>query len=94
MISKTDQSDCSLNEVQSFPRVNILEQGIDKANELLKVKKEYFTNNLQKQRIKIFFIDHTVGIRKIETKVWTITEKALILKHTKIIPLADIVAVA
>lgn len=76
-----------------FPQINVLEHRIDQVNDALNLKKAFFMENLNRTKLKIFFTDHS-GLHKVETSVWTISEKAIILKNNTVVPLSDIIAVA
>lgn len=80
-------------KILKFPEVNILEEGIDQVNRSLELKREFFIGNSEKEGIKIFFIDST-GLKEVDATYWTLTDKAIILKHSIVIPLAKIIAVA
>lgn len=76
-----------------FPQINVLEHRIDQVNDALNLKRAFFIENLNKTRLKIFFTDHS-GLQKVETSVWTISEKAIILRNNELVPLSNIIAVA
>ncbi|WP_299109390.1 hypothetical protein [uncultured Tenacibaculum sp.] len=76
-----------------FPKIDVLEHRIDQVNDALNLKRAFFKENLNRTKLKIFFTDHS-GLQKVETSVWTISEKAIILKNNTVVPLSDIVAVA
>lgn len=76
-----------------FPQIDVLEHGIDQVNDALNLKKAFFQENLNRTRLKIFFTDFGV-LQKIETSVWTISEKSIILKNDTVVPLSGIIAVA
>lgn len=76
-----------------FPQIDVLEHRIDQVNDALNLKRAFFKENLNRTKLKIFFTDHS-GLQKVETSVWTISEKAIILKNNTVVPLSDIVAVA
>lgn len=79
--------------VLQFPKENIFEQPIAQVNRSLEVKRDFFLDNLERENVKIYFLDHT-GLKQVETSYYTLTEKAVILKQSFVIPLAKIVAVA
>lgn len=83
----------SQEKLLRFPKIDVLEHRIDQVNDALNLKRAFFTENLNRTRLKIFFNDHS-GLQKVETSVWTISKKAIILKNNTVIPLSDIVAVA
>ena len=66
-------------------------------NEVLKSKEDIMTRarnleralklgNLQHSKIKIVFED-TQGIKQVETTIWGVTDKRIILKHGMLIPI-------
>ena len=66
-------------------------------NEVLKSKEDIMTRarnleralklgNLQYSKIKIVFED-TQGIKQVETTIWGVTDKRIILKHGMLIPI-------
>lgn len=91
MISQVNEKRRS--KVLTFPKENILEQGIKQVNRSLELKRDFFLDNSGRDTVKIFFTDHT-GLREIETTCWTLTNKAIVLRQAITIPLAKIVAVA
>jgi hypothetical protein len=76
-----------------FPVINVLEHEIEKVNEFIRQRKVFFLRNLNKEKFQIFYTDHS-GLRKVEASVWTLSEKAIILRNTKVVPFSNIVAVA
>ena len=85
--------DKSQDKFLEFPEINVLEHKIDQVNEFIRLRKVFFLRNLNKETFQIFFTDHT-GLKKVEASIWTISEKAIILKNTTVVPFSDIVAVA
>lgn len=79
--------------VLQFPKENILDEPIEQVNRSLEVKREFFLCNLEREKVKIYFTDHT-GLKQVEASYWTITKNAVIITKTMVIPLARIVAVA
>lgn len=80
-------------KVLKFPKVDILEEGIEQVNRSLELKREFFVDNSKKEEVKIFFTDST-GLKEVDATYWTLTDKAIVLKQSIVIPLAKIVAVA
>lgn len=80
-------------KVLKFPQVNILEEGIEQVNRSLELKRGFFVENLTKEEVKIFFTDST-GLKEVAATHWALTDKAIVLKQSIVIPLAKIVAVA
>ena len=81
------------SKLLEFPKINVLEHKIEQVNEFIRQRKVFFLRNLNKDKFEIFFTDHT-GLKRIEASVWTVSEKAIILKNTTVVPFSDIVAVA
>lgn len=80
-------------KILRFPQVDILEEGIEQANRSLELKREFFIGSSEKEEVKIFFTDNT-GLKEVDATYWTLTDKAVVLKQSIVIPLAKIVAVA
>ena len=81
------------SKLLEFPKINVLEHKIEQVNEFIRQRKVFFLRNLNKDKFEIFFTDNT-GLKRVETSVWTVSEKAIILKNTTVVPFSDIVAVA
>ena len=92
-LEKTALVDKKINRILEFPKINILEHQIEQVNEFIRQRKVFFSRNLNREKIEVFFTDDT-GLKKVETSIWTVCEKAIILKNTTVVPYSDIVAVA
>ncbi|WP_075342003.1 hypothetical protein [Tenacibaculum agarivorans] len=77
----------------TFPKGEILDQKHDQLNRSIELKRALSLGNLERQKVKIVFVDN-VGYKRVETTVWGITDKSVILKKSTLIPLQRIVSVA
>ncbi|WBX72082.1 hypothetical protein [Tenacibaculum retecalamus] len=92
-LEKTTLVDNKQSKILEFPKINVLEHKIEQVNEFIRQRKVFFLRNLNKEKFEIFFTDHT-GLKRVEASIWTVSEKAIILKNTTVVPFSDIVAVA
>lgn len=94
MISKSVQV-VEKEQIQflKFPKEDVLDRESDQINRSLELKRALTLGNLEREKVKIYFVDNS-GLKKVETTVWGITDKAVILKKSTIIPLARIVAIS
>ncbi|WP_299682860.1 hypothetical protein [uncultured Tenacibaculum sp.] len=76
-----------------FPKTEVLAQRNDQINRKLELNRALSLGNLERQKVKIVFVDQD-GYKRVETTVWGITDKAVILKKSTLIPLQRIVSVA
>ncbi len=76
-----------------FPKEDVLNKKNAIANRFSDLERALSLGNLEKEKVKIFFID-TDGLKKVETTIWGITDKSVILKQSTIIPLRRIIGVA
>ncbi|MCC1483282.1 hypothetical protein J1C55_01655 [Winogradskyella sp. E313] len=58
-----------------------------------KLKRAMALGNLEQEKVKIIFIDNE-GFKRVETTIWGVTDKNVILKESTLIPLGRIVSVA
>ncbi|CAM1344460.1 hypothetical protein [Tenacibaculum amylolyticum] len=77
----------------TFPKNEILEKRKDQANRSLELQRALALGNLERQKVKITFVDDD-GYKRVETTVWGVTDKSVILKQATLIPLQRIVCVA
>jgi len=75
-----------------FPHQEVLESKRDKQDRCIDLRRAMSLGNLEHGKVKIIFADDQ-GAKKVETTVWGITEKAVILKQSTIIPLERIIKV-
>ncbi|MDY0781110.1 hypothetical protein [Tenacibaculum sp. IB213877] len=76
-----------------FPKQDVLSEKNDQVNRFLNLKRALSLGNLEREKVKILFADDS-GIKKVETTIWGVTDKAVILKQSTIIPLERIISVA
>ncbi|TDQ27904.1 hypothetical protein [Tenacibaculum caenipelagi] len=76
-----------------FPKEEVLNKKKAVVNRFLDLQRALSLGNLEREKVKIFFMD-VDGLKKVETTVWGITDKSVILKESTIIPLERIVRVA
>ncbi|WP_255452600.1 hypothetical protein [Aquimarina sp. RZ0] len=75
-----------------FPHQEVLMNKKEKHTRCLDLKRAMSLGNLEHAKVKIIFADDK-GPKKVETTVWGITEKSVILKQSTIIPLKRIISV-
>lgn len=75
-----------------FPHKEVLSTINDKQERCRKLKRALSLGNLEHLKVKIIFADDQ-GSKEVETTVWGITEKSVILKQSTIIPLQRIISV-
>jgi len=75
-----------------FPNQEVLRNKKDKYCRSINVKRAMRLGNLEHEKVKIIFADDQ-GTKKVETTIWGVTEKAVILKQSTIIPLRRIISV-
>ena len=75
-----------------FPKKEVLESKQDKQDRYLNLRRAMSLGNLEHGKVKIIFADDQ-GSKKVETTVWGITEKAVILKQSMIIPLERVISI-
>lgn len=76
-----------------FPKEDVLSNKNDKICRFVELHKALYLNDLKRDKIEIVFSDDTTNLKKIETTIKAITQKAVILKNSIVIPLARIVSV-
>ena len=77
----------------NFSKTEVLGKKNDQLNRFLDLKRAVALGNLEKGKVRITFVDDT-GLKMVETTIWALTEKSVILKKSTIIPLQRILAVA
>ncbi len=73
-----------------FPKKDVLDKRKDQIERFLELQRALFLGNLEHQKVRIIFVDNE-GIKKVETTIWGITDKEVILKQSTIIPLERII---
>lgn len=76
----------------TFPKEDVLNKKKDQIDRILKLQRALSLGNLAKREVKIVFVD-SKGIKKVETTIWGITDKDVILKQATIIPLERIISI-
>ena len=76
-----------------FPKDDVLRKENEKNNRFLDLKRAMYLGNLEREKVKITFKDDS-GIKRVETTIWAVTDKSVILKRSTVIPLTRIVSVA
>lgn len=75
-----------------FPKQDVLDKRKDQIDRFLKLQRALSLGNLEQQKVKIIFVDDQ-GLKKVETTIWGITDKEVILKQATIIPLERIISI-
>lgn len=76
-----------------FPKKDVLDVKGDKLNRSIDLRRALYLGNLERQKVKIIFADDN-GFKKVETTIWGVTDKSVILKQSTLIPLQRIISVA
>lgn len=69
-----------------FPNKDVLDSKEEKQTRYLNIIRGMKLGNMLKSKISIFFSDNE-GKKKVETTIWGVTEKNIILKQGTIIPI-------
>lgn len=69
-----------------FPEEEVLNSADEKKQRLADLNKALSLGNLEHGKIQIIFED-TTGIKKVDTTVWGLTDKRVILKQSIMIPI-------
>ncbi|WP_109301558.1 hypothetical protein [Aquimarina sp. AU474] len=75
-----------------FPHQEVLNNKKKKKDRYRKLRRALSLGNLEHVKVKILFADDE-GAKEVETTVWGITEKSVILKQSTVIPLERIIAI-
>jgi len=76
----------------SFPKEEVLTSKEAKKNRRSCLKRAAVLGNIYHTKMKIIFKD-SVGLKKVNTTIWAQTEKYIVLKSSKLIPLNRILDV-
>lgn len=76
-----------------FPKGDVLKEIKAKQNRFVDLKRALSLGNLEHEKVRITFQDDS-GLKRVDTTIWGVTDKSVILKKSTIIPLARIVSVA
>jgi len=69
-----------------FPLDEILTSNSEILNRKLSIDRAISLGNLERQKVKIIFSD-TIGIKKVNTTIWAVTDKAILLKQNTVVPI-------
>ncbi|PJA08310.1 MAG: hypothetical protein COX70_04035 [Flavobacteriales bacterium CG_4_10_14_0_2_um_filter_32_8] len=70
----------------TFPKGEVLNSDLARTERDSQIKKAMKLGNNSKGKVQIFFED-TEGLKKVETTIWGVTDKYILLKKTTIIPI-------
>lgn len=76
-----------------FPKKDVLQKRKDQIDRFLELQRALSLGNLERQKVRIVFVDDT-GFKKVETTIWGITDKEVILKQSTILPLERIISIS
>ena len=76
----------------NFPQKEVLHNKQDKSDRCIDLKRAMSLGNLEQEKVNIVFADDQ-GAKKVETTVWGVTSKSVILKQSMVIPLERIISV-
>ncbi|MDI9339791.1 MAG: hypothetical protein QM534_04405 [Sediminibacterium sp.] len=79
-------------EMMRFPSIEVLESTDLKQERLSNLNRALTLGNLEHNKIKILFEDE-IGKKIVETTVWGVTDKRIILKQGVVIPIHRVHAV-
>ncbi len=77
----------------TFPKEDVLNKRKDQIDRILELQRALSLGNLERHKVKIVFVDNE-GFKKVETTIWGITDKEVILKQATIIPLERIISIS
>ena len=75
-----------------FPKEEVLHNTHQQKERCTLLKNAMRLGNLERQKVKMLFRDNQ-GLKRIETTVWGVTDRAVILKQSIILPVNRILAV-
>ncbi len=76
-----------------FPKEEVLNSKTERHERNRTLKRALVLGNLEHQKVGIFFMDSN-GFKKVETTIWGLTDKSVILKKSTVIPLERILRVS
>lgn len=76
-----------------FPKEEVLRSKRERHERCLTLRRAMSLGNLEHEKVGILFIDNE-GFKKVETTIWGVTDKSVILKESTIIPLERILWVS
>ncbi|WP_346883468.1 hypothetical protein [uncultured Algibacter sp.] len=77
----------------NFPKDDVFNKHEDKIDRIINLNRGLSLGNLEQQKVKILFVDDQ-GLKRVETTIWGITDKSVILKQSTILPLKRIISIA
>ncbi|WP_378172693.1 hypothetical protein [Aquimarina sp. SS2-1] len=77
----------------TFPKEDVLDKRKDQIDRILELQRALSLGNLERHKVRIVFVDNK-GFKKVETTIWGITDKEVILKQATIIPLERIISIS
>jgi len=77
----------------TFPKEDVLNKKKDQVDRIIELQRALSLGNLERHKVKIVFVDNK-GLKKVETTIWGITDKEVILKRSTIIPLERIISIS
>lgn len=75
-----------------FPKEDVLFSIDDRISRSTDLQRAIALGNIEHQKVEILFQD-IEGVKKVETTIWGVTDKEVILKQGSIIPISRIVAI-
>ena len=76
-----------------FPKEDVLNNKNEKINRFVELHRALYLGNLEHEKVRITFSDDK-SLKRVDTTIWGVTDKAVILKKSTIIPLERIISVA
>ncbi len=76
-----------------FPHAEVLNGKKQKRDRYRKLRRALSLGNLEHLKVKIIFADDE-GAKEVETTIWGITDKSVILKQSTVIPVERIINIA
>ncbi|WP_452599135.1 hypothetical protein [Pontimicrobium sp. MEBiC01747] len=76
-----------------FPKEEVLTSKTEQNERCITLKRAMALGNLERGKVGILFMDND-GFKKVETTVWGVTDKSVILKESTVIPLKRILWVS
>ncbi len=75
-----------------FPQTDVLTEAEKIQEREINLKRALSLGNLERTKTRIYFEDEK-GLRMVETIVWGVTDKRIILKHGVVIPICRVHAI-
>ena len=69
-----------------FPIEEILTSDSEILNRKLSIDRAISLGNIEHHKVKIIFSD-SIGIKKVDTTIWAVTDKAIVLKQNTVVPI-------